>query len=264
MIDITKGGLPIVLSMAHSGLVIPKNLVDNFTETGLEQAETDWHLSRLYNGLGMDLSVIQATVHRYVIDVDQPPVISTAFPWFASSGLVPLATRSGDALYRDGCAPDTTEMRQRVDAYHVPYQAAISAELERLRDLHGIALLVDCHSVSSFNPQEGADECPDFNIWTDRSKSCAKAVERCVLTRCRAVEGAQTLLSQGCSGGWTVQRHAQPNDNIHALRLELAQRLYMDEMPPWNWRADKAERLRSTLYRILNDLLELLSERAQR
>ena len=264
MIEVTKGGLPIVLGMPHSGTDIPDSLVDKFGDIGREMAETDWHIPRLYNGLGMDISVVQTPIHRYVIDVDQPPVVSTAFPWLASSGLVPLTDRSGHPLYKDGAAPDIAEMRRRIDTYHVPYQAAISGELERLRDIHGIALLIDCHSISSFNPQDELDGCPDFNIWTNQSRSCAQAVERCVLTRCRAVEDADTRLSDGCAGGWSVQRHGQPQEGIHALRLELAQVGYMDEAPPWAWRADKAERLRSTLYRVLNDLLELLYERAQR
>ncbi|WP_370402222.1 N-formylglutamate amidohydrolase [Sulfitobacter sp. JB4-11] len=264
MIEVTQGSLPVVLGIPHSGSELPSDVLPSLSETGQALAETDWHVDRLYNGLGMDLSVVRTPIHRYVIDVDHPPTAFSSFAGLMASGLFPLTDRKGAPIYRDGAAPDATEMAARVEKYHAPYHAAVSAELARVKAYHGAALLFDCHSIGSFNPQDAPVSCPDINLWTNLSRACANAVESCILTRCYAADRYRTRLSQGTSGGWSVAQHGQPGNDVHAVRLELAQSCYMDETPPWAWRADKAERLRSTLYRVLNDLVELLYERAQR
>lgn len=263
MIEVTQGSLPIVLSIPHSGTQVPDEIRETFTDTGKELAETDWHIDRLYNGLGMDLSVVRTSVHRYVLDVDQAPEAFQSFPWLSASGIFPLTDRAGAAIYRENAAPDAAQMAARIERYHVPYHEAISSEMARLKAQHGIALLFDCHSIGSFYRQGLLQKYPIFNIWTNLSKSCAPSMERSVLTRCSAAQDYDTVLSTGTSGGWSVRKHGRPARNAHAMRLELAQRSYMDETPPWHWRADKAERLRSVLYRVLNDLVELLNERAQ-
>ncbi len=263
MIEVTQGSLPIVLGIPHSGTEVPVDIFQTFSDTGKALAETDWHIDRLYNGLGMDLSVVQTPIHRYVLDVDHAPETTKTFPWLSASGLFPLTDREGAAIYRENAAPDAVEMAARVERYHLPYHDAISAEMQRLKELHGTALLFDCHSIGSFNPQDVLHDFPTFNIWTNLSRSCTPSMERSVLTRCYAAQDYDTALSPGTSGGWSVLKHGRPARNLHAMRLELAQRSYMDEVPPWHWRADKAERLRSVLYRVLNDLVELLNERSQ-
>lgn len=264
MIEMTRGNLPIVLGIPHSGTDVPDDIADTLNETGLELAETDWHIDRLYSGLGMDLSVVRTSVHRYALDVDHPPAGSEPFPWLNASGLFPLTDRMGAAIYRENAVPGRQEMAERIERFHVPYHAAISEELARLKAEHGVALLFDCHSIQSINPQDGILKCPDFNIWTNLSKSCSPSMEKSVYTRCKAAQNFETALSAGTNGGWSVLKHGKPERNTHAMRLELAQRSYMDEAPPWQWRPDKAERMRSVLYRVLNDLVELLHERAQR
>lgn len=264
MIEVTQGSLPIVLGIPHSGTDLPDDIADRLNETGLEMAETDWHIDRLYNGLGMDFSVVRTSVHRYVLDVDHPPASPEPFPWLNASGLFPLTDRNGSAIYRENAAPDPSEMAQWIERFHLPYHAAISRELARVKAKHGIALLFDCHSIRSSYPQKDASKYPDFNIWTNLSKSCAPSMERSIYTRCRSAQTFETILSAGTNGGWSVLKHGRPARNTHAMRLELAQRSYMDEAPPWHWRPDKAERMRSVLYRVLNDLVELLHDRARR
>lgn len=264
MIEVTQGSLPIVLGIPHSGTLIPNDLVDKLSEAGQALVETDWHIDRLYNGLGVDVSVVRTPVHRYILDVDHPPSAPGPFPLLQASGLFPLTDRNGTAIYHENAAPSVADMADRIEQYHTPYHEAISAELLRLKTQHGVALLFDCHSISAFNPQIDAIELPDFNIWTNLSKACAPSVEKSIYTRCRAAEGFETRLSAGTTGGWSVAKHGKPARNIHAVRLELAQSTYMDDAPPWHWRPDKAERVRSILYRVLSDLTELLHERSQR
>ncbi|UWR10341.1 N-formylglutamate deformylase [Sulfitobacter mediterraneus] len=264
MIEITQGGSPIVLGMPHTGTEVPPEIWDKLNERGQALADTDWHIDRLYNGLGLDVTVVRTPIHRYVIDPNRGPDDASLYPGQNTTGLCPLTDFEGFPIYHDGQEPDAEEVEQRRKAYHAPYHDALSTELARVKAKHGIALLYDCHSIRSVIPYLFDDTLPDLNIGTNSSTSCGQFVERAVETRCRAAQDYSSVLNGRFKGGWTTRHYGQPAENIHAIQMELAQSTYMDETPPWQWRADKAERLRPVLYRILNDLTELLYERQQR
>ena len=125
-----------------------------------------------------------------------------------------------------------------------------------------------CYMIATqfdqLSPHLFDETLPDLNIGTNSSTSCAPIIERAVTTRCRAEQSYTSVLNGRFKGGWTTRHYGQPADNVHAIQMELAQSTYMEEVPPWAWRADKAERIRPLLYRILNDLAELLYERPLR
>jgi N-formylglutamate deformylase len=61
------------------------------------------------------------------------------------------------------------------------------AELERVRDLHGIAaILYDCHSIRSVIPYLFEGTLPDFNIGTNNGATCAREIETAVVGNLRA------------------------------------------------------------------------------
>ena len=51
-----------------------------------------------------------------------------------------------------GRNPIAAEVARRCAAYHAPYHAALQAELDRVRAIHGFAVLYDCHSIRSEIP----------------------------------------------------------------------------------------------------------------
>ncbi len=261
MIEVVQGGGPIVLGFPHTGTDVPPEIWETLNETGRALADTDWHIDRLYNGLGHDVTTVRTPIHRYVIDVNRGPDDATLYPGQNTTGLCPLTDFDGRAIYREGHAPDPSEIARRKDTYHTPYHTALSTELARVKEKHGAVILFDCHSIRSVIPYLFDDILPDFNIGTNSSTSCAPMMERSVNTRCRAAQAHTSTLNGRFKGGWTTRHYGQPADNVHAIQMELAQSAYMDEVPPWQWRADKAERLRPILYRILNDLTDLVHER---
>lgn len=260
MIEVSRGGSPIVLGLPHTGTDVPGDVWESLNEKGRALVDTDWHIHTLYADLGLDLTRVRMPVHRYVIDVNRSPEDESLYPGQNTTGLCPLTDFDGAPIYKDGMAPDEAEIARRVATYHAPYHAALSAELKRVRDKYGVALLYDCHSIRSVIPYLFQGTLPDFNIGTHSSRSCALAVEKSVYTRCRA-SGRSTAVNERFKGGWSTRHYGQPSENIHAIQMELAQSTYMDEAPPWAYRPDKAEPLRGLLYRILNDLTELVHER---
>lgn len=260
MIEVTQGSGPIVLGLPHTGTDVPPEVWEGLNDTGRALADTDWHIDRLYRDLGLDMTRVRTPVHRYVIDVNRSPDGASLYPGQNTTGLCPTTDFEGAPIYLEGRAPDAAEVERRREQYHAPYHAALSAELTRVRDKFGVALLYDCHSIRSVIPYLFKDTLPDFNIGTNSSTSCAPAVEKSVYTRCRA-SGRSTVLNGRFKGGWTTRHYGQPSENIHVIQMELSQITYMDERAPWTYRDDKAEQLRLTLYRILNDLTELVHER---
>lgn len=264
MIEVSQGNSPIVLGLPHTGTDVPSEIWDRLNDRGRVLADTDWNIDKLYSDLGLDLTRVRTPVHRYVIDVNRGPEDASLYPGQNTTGLCPLTDFDGEPIYRDGAEPDAAEVARREEVYHAPYHKALADELARVRDKYGVAILYDCHSIRSVIPYLFDETLPDFNIGTFSSASCAPSVEKSVYTRCRAALDYSCVLNGRFKGGWTTRHYGQPTENIHAIQMELAQSTYMDEIAPWTYRPDKAERLRPILYRILNDLSELIHERQLR
>ncbi len=264
MIEITQGNSPIVLGLPHTGTDVPGDIWDGLNERGRALADTDWHIDRLYKDLGLDLTRVRTPIHRYAIDVNRGPEDASLYPGQNTTGLCPLTDFDGIPIYRSGAEPDAAEVARRKTLYHAPYHTALSTELQRVREKHGVAILYDCHSIRSVVPYLFEDTLPDFNIGTNGSTSCARSVERAVHMRCRVASEYTCVLNGRFKGGWTTRHYGQPVENIYAIQMELAQSTYMEERAPWTYRPDKAERLRPILYRILSDLIELIHERQLR
>ncbi len=261
MIEVVQGGSPIVLGLPHTGTDVPPEIWENLNDRGRALADTDWHIDRLYRELGHDVTTVRTPIHRYVIDVNRGPDDASLYPGQNTTGLCPLTDFDGQAIYREGKEPDAAEIARRREEYHRPYHLALSTELARVREKNGVSILYDCHSIRSVIPYLFAGTLPDFNIGTNLSSSCSRSVERIVEIRCRAAQSFTSVLNGRFKGGWTTRHYGQPSENIHAIQMELAQSTYMEETPPWRWRSDKAERLRPILYKIINDLIDLVHER---
>lgn len=257
MITVERGNSPLILAFPHTGTQVPDDIWNRLNDTGKRLADTDWHVYRLYNGLADDITTIHTDIHRYVLDVNRPPGGQSLYPGQATTDLCPLTDFDGRPIWREGQAPDTDEVEARRAAFHAPYHAKLSTEIERIRSRHGFAILYDCHSIRSEIPHLFRGILPDFNIGTNHSTSCDPSVEKTVDEICRAAPGFSTVLNGRFRGGWTTRHHGRPTDGVHAIQMELAQSTYMQEAENWDWIADRADRLRGHLSMILNALLAL-------
>ena len=78
--DVSNGDGPIVLGQPHSGTFVPPDIADRLNDTGKTLADTDWHISRLFEGLLPDATVVRSNVHRYVIDANRDPEGASLYP----------------------------------------------------------------------------------------------------------------------------------------------------------------------------------------
>ncbi|MEX0286444.1 MAG: N-formylglutamate deformylase [Paracoccaceae bacterium] len=257
MIEISQGNGPIVLGLPHTGTGLPPEIAGALNETGLAQADTDWHIHKLYSGLLDDATTVRTPVHRYAIDVNRAPDGASLYPGQNTTGLCPLTDFDGRSIYREGAEPSAEEVERRRLAYHAPYHSALTAELERVRAIHGVAILYDCHSIRSDIPFLFDGTLPDFNVGTNLGATCAPVIEAAVTQICKDAEGYSAVLNGRFKGGWTTRHYGQPAKGIHAIQMELAQSTYMLEQAPWTYDADKAARLRPILSQILTTLSDL-------
>ncbi len=251
-----RGASPLLVSMPHVGTYLPPELAARMTDAGRLVADTDWHVDRLYDFLdGLGASVLCPTHSRCVVDLNRPPDGANLYPGQDTTALVPLDTFARQAIYRDGQAPDEREVAERVARYWRPYHDALRGELERIRAAHGYALLWDAHSIASELPRFFAGRLPDLNLGTASGASCAPAIETAVFEGARRAAGYSAVLNGRFKGGYITRAYGNPTQRIHAMQLELAQRTYMNEPPPFEFREDLAGRLRPVLRGFLETFL---------
>ncbi len=257
VVSVLRGDSPIVLGQPHGGTFVPADIAARLNDTGRALADTDWHINRLYEGVFDGVSVVQSNIHRYVIDANRAPDGASLYPGQNTTTLVPLTDFDGRLIWIEGQNPSADETESRRLAFHAPYHDALQQELERVRNRHGVAILFDCHSIRSVIPYLFEGELPVFNTGTNSGQSCHPAVEQAVHHVATDADGYSSVLNGRFRGGWTTRHYGRPSEGIHAIQMEIAQRAYMDETPPWTWRDERAAALRPHLRNMLSRLSEL-------
>ncbi|WP_436643563.1 N-formylglutamate amidohydrolase [Microbaculum sp. FT89] len=280
IVRVRRGGSPLILSMPHSGTEIPPEVAKRLNETGLSVPDTDWWIPRLYDFAdGLDATVVEARLSRYVIDVNRDPSGASLYPGRATTELCPTTTFDGEPIYQDAMAPGVLETGIRRDRYFWPYHIALRSEIDRVHEAHGYALLYDCHSIRSVVPRLFAGTLPVFNIGTNDGQSCAPEIEAAIsdavaeacAEACAAAsdgpahqpprdEGSESdltyIVNGRFKGGWITRHFGEPDSRVHAVQMELAQTAYMLEAAPWTFNEDGAARMRPVLRRVLDALIE--------
>jgi len=250
-----RGDSPLVIDVPHSGTHLPDALASRLTRVARTVPDTDWHVHRLYHFAPVEgATLLCATQSRYVVDLNRDPSGAALYPGADNTELCPTRTFGGEAIYVDGKAPSPAEVTDRCATSFVPYHAVLAAEIARVRERHGFAVLLDGHSIRSEVPRFFAGRLPDLNLGTANGASCAPELQA-VATRVLAQsEGFTHIVNGRFKGGWVTRHYGQPQQGVHALQLEMAQDCYMDEAPPYAWDATRASRLADVLRRLVREL----------
>lgn len=182
-------------------------------------------------------TLIVAHVSRYVVDlnraetdVDGDAVEGAAHHTRATRGIVWRLTSDG-ARVLDGPLP-RQELERRLDAYYRPYHRAIADILEHKKKKFGWAALLAAHSMPSVGRAahgdahaHRADVVPGTRGRTSAGRSFIDAVEA-------HARGARLTVAHDdpYQGGYTTQHYGRPSQAFHVVQVELARRLYMDEV----------------------------------
>ncbi len=154
-----------------------------------------------------------------------PAFVNTTSPRVgAGLGTIARVVASGEAIYRDKLA--FTEAERRVRACWQPFHETLKALLAGTRALFGGCLLIDCHSMPA--PAGGGAGAPDFVLGDAHGTACAPAVTRFV-ERALIELGYTVRRNDPYAGGYITRHYGRPRERTHALQIEVARRLYMDE-----------------------------------
>ncbi len=234
--QLIRGNTPLLLSVPHCGTELPPSLAGRMLPRAAAVEDTDWFLDRLY-AFAADLgaSLLVPRYSRYLIDLNRPSENTPMYPGQNNTELCPTKFFTGEPLYQEGQAPGEAEIAERVASYWRPYHQALGAELARLRETHGHAVLFDAHSIKSELPWLFDGQLPHLNLGTVGGASCAPGLRQALA----GVLGAQSAYSHVVDGrfkgGHITRAHGRPGEGLHAVQLEMCWRSYMDETPPrWN------------------------------
>lgn len=252
----TAGDAPLLVSIPHVGTHVPDDIAADLSEAGRQIADTDWHLDRLYDfAADTGASVLMATHSRYVIDLNRDPQGKALYPGQDTTELVPRTTFDHAPIHGPGRAPDAAEIARRVDVYWRPYHDRLRAELARIQARHGVALLFDAHSIRSRVPRFFEGRLPDLNLGTRGGITADPALVAAAMDVLGAAPGFSAVLDGRFRGGFITAAHGRPGGGVHALQLEMAQCVYMDEEAPFTYRPERAARIRPTLRALLDTLI---------
>lgn len=252
-VEVIRGNGPIILGLPHTGTHVPPAISRELNAVGQALADTDWHIERLYDNLLPSVTMVRATFHRYVIDANRDPAGTSLYPGQNTTGLVPTIDFDGGNIWNS--QPSRGEIEQRRLTFHARYHAALEVEMQRVHALHGVAILYDCHSIRSRIPFLFEGVLPDFNIGTNNSTTCAPDIEAAVADICEKAADYTSILNGRFKGGWTTRHYGRPQNEWHAIQMELAQSTYLEhEQAPWTYSETKAAKLRVHLCNILTTL----------
>jgi N-formylglutamate deformylase len=255
--SLRQGHVPLLVSMPHVGTEIPVDLRARYVPRALAVEDADWHLERLYAFAdAMGASVLQPRHARYVIDLNRPPDDAPMYPGASNTELCPTRFFTGDPLHGQGRAPDATERLRLRALYWQPYHDALAAELKRLREAHGFAVLWDAHSIRSQIPWLFDGVLPDLNIGTAGGASAAPQVTEAVAGAAAAWPGVSHVVNGRFKGGHITRHYGRPHEGVHAVQLEMVQKLYMEEQAPFAYDESKAREIQPVLQAMVSAALE--------
>ncbi len=124
------------------------------------------------------------------------------------------------------------EAQARVARTHQPYHDALERLLARARKAHGMAVLIDWHSMpeaaarTAVTPRHGKG-C-DIVLGDRFGAACTRKLTDLVERELEAM-GYRVARNAPYAGGYTTEHYGKPQQRTHALQIEISRALYMDE-----------------------------------
>ena len=156
-----------------------------------------------------------------------PPWVNTTSARVgAGLGTIARVVSSGEAIYRRKLS--FAEAEARVRACWQPYHDALAALIAEARAAFGACLLLDCHSMPAGGAAARPGGEPDFVLGDAHGTACAPRITR-VVEATIAGMGYTVRRNDPYAGGYVTRHYGRPREGVHALQIEIARGLYMQE-----------------------------------
>ncbi len=233
----TAAETPVVVEIPHAGLAAdPPALATLIAPARSLGRDADLMVDELYaDAPACGATLLVAHVSRYVCDLNRGE--EDIDPEAAEGGACPntphgliwrTTTEDQPALLRPIAA---VELERRLEHIYRPYHACLSQLLEAKRRRFGFAILLCGHSMPSrgrTGHSDSGSERADVVPGSRGRSSAARPVIEAPADLARA-RGWTVAHDTPYRGGYSTAWYGRPSQGIHAVQVELARRLYMDE-----------------------------------
>ena len=256
--EFIEGNRPILISMPHNGVQIPKDLIPLMTRSAKAMVDTDWFLDQLYRfAVENGCYLINPKFSRYVIDLNRPQDDQNLYPGQDTTELCPTTQFDQQPIYQPGKVPTDLDISNRVSKYWKPYHAKLQMALDEIKSKFGAVLLFEAHSIKSVVPRFFEGKLPDFNFGDYNHQSCdIRLINKIEEWQPQAYT---KVVNGRFKGGYITRAYGQPEKNIHAIQLELSQATYLNE-DKLSFDPKKAKRVESKLKEMFEIFYQFISE----
>lgn len=233
---------PLVLSSPHSGRAYTQDFIATarLDERTLRRSEDSYVDEIFGQAPALGVPLIAALFPRAFCDVNReaweldPAMFEDALPdWVnttsprvgAGLGTIARVVANGEAIY--GIRLRFAEAQRRVHGFWQPYHDALQGLVEQTRARFGACLLLDCHSMPAGSAGRGRAQA-DIVLGDVHGTSCAPQVTRAAEAFLSA-RGYTVRRNDPYAGGYVTRHYGAPRQHVHALQIEIARGLYMDE-----------------------------------
>ncbi len=235
----SAGETPLVVEVPHAGLSVPPHFATALLAPARSIArDADLFVDELYAAAVHEgATVLISRVSRYVVDlnraetdVDAETVAGGPSAPRAPRGVVWRLTTDNERCL---AAPlSREELEARLAELHRPYHAALAEIIKGKLERFGVCVVLAAHSMPSVGRSGNgdtevvrADVVPGTQGRTTAADSFIDRVERHA-----HASGFTVRHDEPYKGGFTTRQWGRPSQRIHAIQVELARRLYMDEV----------------------------------
>jgi N-formylglutamate deformylase len=233
----------VVFNSPHSGRVYPSHFLAQarLDLSALRRSEDSFVDDLVLPVVAAGFPLMRAHFPRAFVDLNREPyeldprMFDGRLPAFANTrsmrvagGLGTIARVVGDAVEIYGGRIPVADAMARIEAFYKPYHRALRRLLTAVHRRFDAAILVDCHSMPS--PHAGRDDRPraDIVLGDRYGTSCSTAITDMVEAHLRGC-GYVVARNKPYAGGFIAEHYGEPSAGCHALQIEIARALYMDE-----------------------------------
>lgn len=257
--------VPFVLSIPHSGVGFPNELKDKYNQELISQPDdTDWFLQQLYDFASeLGITIIYAKYSRWVIDLNRDPASKPLYnDGRIITALTPVTDFLGNKIYtKSEFEPDEKEVNRRLETYYWPYYKKIEELISNLQKDFKNVQFWDAHSIRSFVPTIRKEIFPEMILGDNDEKTAHKELIAIALNFL-SESNFQVNHNDPFKGGHLTRYFGSPENNIHALQLEMIKSLYMekDELIYDEERALKVKDVLKSTFKALIKKMEELNQ----
>ncbi len=249
------GASPLLVSVPHSGLELLPGMDECLTPAGRGLVDTDWCVDELYKWVTKKgVGLLVAGYSRYVVDLNRPADDSNLYQ-AKTTGLFPQYTFAGDALWLKDTHFEFSHDWIKENIWQA-YHAQIEKQLQRLREEYSYAMLLDAHSIAAEVPALFSGALEDLNLGSYSGKSADHSLIEAVWQSLDDPEYSRVLDGR-FKGGAITRAYGKPENNIHALQLELSQATYLNsQSSPPQLDPSRTAQIQVVLSRMVDAMLE--------